>query len=360
VRFSFYKWLTVVFIVLSFFSLTAQEIAVDSIPEHEKLYQNARVLVDSTKYKEALLLIKKITKMSPNYWEAHNLSAICKIKLNDYKNAEKDLEKANKIAPDNFETVKWKGINFYLQNNFNEAKLFLDTAMYFAVEDKLDDAELLYYRALLMFKGKSYKAALETCENALDIKPTYMEIFLLKGEIRFARKEYRYAIRELTQAVRLMPEGKPEYLAYKLRAKSNFEIGDFKNAVLDWDAYIDGNQKEEEALISRAAAKINTNDNSGAIVDLDEAIKINSKNAVSFCYRGVAKGGNKQYVEALKDLDYAIKLKFNYATAYVNRAAIKMASKDKRGACEDLQKADSLGSETAIQLIEKYCKNTAG
>jgi hypothetical protein len=61
-------------------------------------------------------------------------------------------------------------------------------------------------------------------------------------------------------------------------------------------------------------------------------------------------------VEALKDLDTAIKLKFDYSTAYVNRAAIKMASKDKRGACDDLAKADGLGNELAVQMIERYCK----
>jgi hypothetical protein len=78
---------------------------------------------------------------------------------------------------------------------------------------------------------------------------------------------------------------------------------------------------------------------------------------VSYNYRGVAKGENKQFVEALKDLDYSIKLKYDYAAAFVNRAAIKFASKDKRGACDDLNKADSLGDEMAIKLIETYCKH---
>ncbi len=71
----------------------------------------------------------------------------------------------------------------------------------------------------------------------------------------------------------------------------------------------------------------------------------------------MAKGGNKQFIEALKDLDYSIKLKFDYPAAYVNRAAIKMASKDKRGACADLEKADGLGDEMAVKLIERYCKD---
>ena len=90
---------------------------------------------------------------------------------------------------------------------------------------------------------------------------------------------------------------------------------------------------------------------------MDAAIKINDKNPVSYNYRGVAKGENKQFVDGLKDLDYAIKLRFNYAEAFVNRAAIKFAIKDKHGACDDLNKADSLGDEMAVRLIETYCKH---
>ena len=71
----------------------------------------------------------------------------------------------------------------------------------------------------------------------------------------------------------------------------------------------------------------------------------------------MVKGENKQFVEALKDFDYSIKLKYDYGGAFVNRAAIKFASKDKQGACEDLNKADSLGDEMAIKLIETYCKH---
>jgi hypothetical protein len=34
-----------------------------------------------------------------------------------------------------------------------------------------------------------------------------------------------------------------------------------------------------------------------------------------------------------------------------------MALKDKHGACDDLEKADGLGNEMALRLVEKYCKD---
>ncbi|MDI1353443.1 MAG: tetratricopeptide repeat protein [bacterium] len=354
----FYKWLLVMGMWLTIGRIMAQEAVADTITPQEVLYSKASKLIDSAKYKEGVVLLKKAIKLRPDYWEAFNKMAFAKIKLKDYKGAEKDLLKAEEIAPLNYETIKLKGINFFLSGNYKEAKTMLDTALYVLTEEKIEDAELYYYRAQLMFLGKSYKSALENCEVALDYRPNYPEVQLLKGQIRFAQKEYNHAVRELSTAIDKMPETNREYLAYELRAKSKFELGDYKGAVSDWNVYIEGIPGEEQSLISRAAAKINTGENTSAIIDLDDAIKLNGKNPVSYCYRGVAKGGNKQYVEALKDLDFSIKLKFDYAAAYVNRAAIKMASKDKRGACADLEKADGLGDELAIKLIEQYCRDS--
>lgn len=353
-----YKWLLFCFIWLIFTNSSGQEVIKDSIPPHILQLNKASKLIDSAKYKEALVILKKTIKEKPDFWEAYNKSAFAKMKLKDFKDAAKDLDKSEYFHAMNYETSKLKGINFYLADNFKESKTAIDTAFSIAKEEKIEDPELFYYRALLMFKGKSYKTALEACEAAVELNPKYLEPMMLKAEIRFVMKDYNYVIKELNTAIKIMPAEKPEYRAYKLRAKSKFEVKDYKGAVTDWNVYIDGNPGEEEALISRGAAKINTNDNSGAISDLDEAIKLNNKNPVSFCYRGVAKGGNKNFTEALKDINYAIKLKFDYGAAYLNRASIKMASKDKRGACEDLEKADSLGDELAIKLIQQYCKDS--
>ncbi len=351
---NFYKWYIFCFACLIISNFKAQN---DSIAPHLLLFDAANKLIDSSRYKEAIPLLKKAIKKKPDYWEAMNKSAFSKIKLKNYKDAIKDLIAAEKIAPLNYESLKLKSIALYLNNDFKACKPVLDTAFYIWNEEKLEDVELLYYRALLMYKGKSYKMALDVCESATELNSRYVEVIALKGEIRFVLKEYNYAIKELNDAIKLMTIQKTDFNSYKLRAKSKFEISDFKGAVKDWNVYIDAFPNEEEALISRASAKINANDNSSAISDLDLAIKINPKNPVSYCYRGVAKGGNKNYVEALKDLDYSIKLKFDYPVAYVNRAAIKMAVKDKRGACDDLEKADGLGSEMALQLIERYCKH---
>jgi tetratricopeptide (TPR) repeat protein len=351
-----YKWLFFLLIWFCFNTLKSQEAAADSLPEYEKSFKKAVKLIDSAKYEQAMPLLKTAIKEKKDYWQAYNKLAYCKIKLKDYNGAEKDLKKAELIMPINFETTKLNGINYYFSNKFKESKGAIDTAVEIAKDEKIDDWELFYYRAQLMYKGKAYKTAIEALESALDINPLSIESMILKGEIRFAMKEYNYAIKELNEAIKKMPAEKPDYSAYKLRAKAKFEVKDYKGAVSDWNVYIEGIPGEEESLIARAAAKIESKDNTGAISDLDEAIKINPKNPVSFCYRGVAKSENKAFQESLKDYEVALKLKFDYADAYFNRAATKMAIKDKHGACDDLNKADGLGNEHAAKIIEQFCK----
>jgi tetratricopeptide (TPR) repeat protein len=354
------KWLISLVCLLFYNSIIAQEDGVkepvDTVPEYVKLYNKACVLIDTAKYNDALPMLKKVLKDNPDYYMAHNKMALIFIKQKKYKEVVKSLEKAEKTSPMNYETWKLKGINFFLQDNFKQSKIAIDSAVGFANDDKIDDTELLYYQAMLMYKGKSYKNAINVCVAILELKPKYVEVLVLKADCRFALKDWNNAVSDYDEALKAMPAEKPDYNCYRQKGKAKIELKDYKGALKDWSVILDNNAKDEEALISRGVCKINLNDNTGAIVDLDEAIKINSGNPVSYCNRGVAKSGNKIYVEALKDLDYAIKLKFDYAAAFVNRAAVKMASKDKVGACADLEKADRLGDNMAYKLIERYCK----
>lgn len=362
-----YKWFFLLlggFFSLNSFSqnsplnLSDVDTAVAKVEEekHITFYKEGLKLLDSLKYEEAIPLFKKSIKKKKDYFEAYLKLGYCKMKLEDYKGAEKEFEKAQETGPNDFETLKLKGINYFLMGNYKESKLCLDTALIAIENEKIDDPEFYFYRAKLMFVGKSYKGALEACAIALETRPKYYDVMKLKCEIRFTAKEYAYALRELNETIKALPEKEQDINLYKMRAKTKFELQDFKGSATDWSVYIDAVNNEEEAYISRSAAYINTGQYSKSIVDLDEAIKLNPKNPVSYCNRGLSKGYNKQIVEGIKDLDYAIKLKFDYAAAYVNRAALKMAAKDKRGACDDLQKADGLGSEIAPQKYDSYCK----
>ncbi len=86
--------------LLSFFWLIAsisysQEVKNDSISEEEKLYLTAIKEIDSARYKQAIPILKKVIKLNPMHVNAWNKMAYAKIKLKDYKGAEKDLQKSD-------------------------------------------------------------------------------------------------------------------------------------------------------------------------------------------------------------------------------------------------------------------------
>jgi len=108
------------------------------------IYKEACKLIDSAKYKEAIVLFKKAIKIKPDYTEAFNKMALAKLKSQDYKGAEKDLQAALKILPDNYESQKTMGILYYETKKFKEAKATLDSA----AQLNVDDAELFYYKGL--------------------------------------------------------------------------------------------------------------------------------------------------------------------------------------------------------------------
>jgi tetratricopeptide (TPR) repeat protein len=335
---------------------TTPKDTVRSLDPGMDLYKVALKQIDSIQYKEAIKTLTKAIKAKPPMADAYmaaayNKMASCKMQLKDYKGARKDLQQSVRLAPDNMESLKYLGKAFFYNQEYDSAKMYYDSAFKVAH----DDPELLLYIAELKVVGKDIKGAVATLGEAIFIKGNYAPALFRRGILKYQLKEYNYAIKDISDGLRVTQDTTFNLEVYSSRAKAYFEVGNYKGALQDYDKILQNEPKNEEALTSRGATKVYLNDNSGAVDDLTKAIEINKKSFAAYNFRGTAKSGLKQYVEALKDFDMSIKLKFDYASAYVNRAAAKMASKDKKGACKDLEQADQLGSEVAYKLIQQYC-----
>lgn len=343
--------LLLVFSCIISLAQTAPKDTTRSLDPGADLYKAALKQIDSAQYKEAIKTLQKAVKKSPEMAGAYNKMAFCKMQIKDYKGAQKDLEQSLKLSPGNMECLKYLGRACYYNQKYPDAKKYYDSVL--AVVP--DDPELYYYIAELKIAGKDTKGAIESLGEAIFIKGSYAPALFKRGILKYQHKEYNYAIKDITDGFTYSKDTTFDKEVYEARAKSYFEVGNYKGAMEDYSKILQYDPKNEDALIQRGATKINLNDNSGAIDDLNKAIEINKKSYAAYNFRGTAKSGLKQYVEALKDLDMAIKLKFDYSSAYVNRAAVKMASKDKKGACKDLESADQLGSPVAYKLIQQYC-----
>jgi tetratricopeptide (TPR) repeat protein len=126
--------------------------------------------------------------------------------------------------------------------------------------------------------------------------------------------------------------------ALSWRGSAHIDLGQFEEAIADYDRVIGLDPKDADAYGDRAFAKINLKRYEEAIVDLDKAIGLNPKNAVTYHNRSFAKFELKRWEEAIADLDKAIELdpKKN-AVTYNNRGFSKLKLGRHEDAVTDLE-----------------------
>ena len=319
----------------------------------QEFYKQACLLMDSSKYKEAIKTFQKAIKANSVFHQAYNKIAFCKVKLGDLSGAEKELQKSLKIQPDDHNTLKYLGYVYLENKKYKEAKYYLDTAKYFLK----DEPEVNFLIGRVKLETNDLKGALANFNICIDQKENYGEAYFQRGITHYKIKNYVMALRDITKGFEYLPNDTTNTEAYRARAESAFETGDFKLSVKDYTSILKQEPKNTKALMFRGASKIELNDNSGAIDDESKALDLDKNLYQAYNFRGVAKGGLNSFQEALKDLDMAIKIKADFHSAYVNRASIFYALKQKKKACEDLYKADRCGSNVAYKIIESYCKD---
>jgi tetratricopeptide (TPR) repeat protein len=87
------------------------------------------------------------------------------------------------------------------------------------------------------------------------------------------------AVRDLTEAIRLLPQLAPPLLAN--RAAMHFEKKDYDTALKDIDEALRQKPNEPTYLLSRSLVRMRKVDYSGAVKDVEEAVKQDEKNAIA-------------------------------------------------------------------------------
>jgi S1-C subfamily serine protease/cytochrome c-type biogenesis protein CcmH/NrfG len=160
-----------------------------------------------------------------------------------------------------------------------------------------------------------------------------------------------------------------EILNYFYRGYNEFEIGKFKEAVVDYTKYINQSAGEAKAFnyrglaylklkeykkaikdftkaikldakfippyINRAEVYIKMEEYEKASKDLSKLIKMEPKNVKAYYARGLAYSKDESYSKSIKDFTKVIELDPEYTEAYINRGISKFYTKDYSGAMED-------------------------
>ena len=123
------------------------------------------------------------------------------------------------------------------------------------------------------------------------------------------------------------------------RGNAKDEMGDYKDAVADYDLALKFNPQYARAYSNRGIAKDKMGDYKDAIADYDQAIEIRPQYAAAYSNRGVTKNKMGGYRDAIADYDRAIEISPQYAAAYNNRGVSKRKMGDYKGAIADYDRA---------------------
>ena len=122
--------------------------------------------------------------------------------------------------------------------------------------------------------------------------------------------------------VRLLSQDSHE--SYLIRGYKKEKLEDYKGAIADYTQAIRLKPDDDTAYYNRGNAKVKLRQYESAIKDHSIAVHLNPNNAYAYYSRGIAKGRLAQCVTAIADYDVAIRLKPDFVNAYINRGNVKV------------------------------------
>ncbi len=160
--------------------------------------------------------------------------------------------------------------------------------------------------------------------------------------------EPKKAIEYLNNAIKL----KPDYVeAYVSRGLAYFNLGQYQRATEDYNKAISLKPDNADAYYNRGTAYRHLGKHRLAIEDYNEALRLKPDNPYAYYNRGAAYDDLGKYLRAMEDYNEAIRLKSDYIEAYNNRGVTYLLQGNNDLGCRDAQKACTLGDCKLSDLV---------
>ncbi len=161
---------------------------------------------------------------------------------------------------------------------------------------------------------------------------------------------YKQAIMDYDKSIEINP--KFHVRAYYNRGHAYTILGNYQQAIADYDKAIEIYPEYDEAYFNRGCVYAILGNNKQAIDDYDKAIEINPNKADPYVNRGNAYARLDNYQQAIGDYNKAIETNPQYGEAYFIRGHAYWQLGNKQQAMDDLKAAARLGQKDAQGLLK--------
>lgn len=234
-------------------------------------------------------------------------------------------------------------------DEYDEAIRYFDSAFISSPRDP----DLFVNRGIAKEKKHDTTAAIADYQRALMFNPQHAVAkhnLALIGKGRDLTKINSNLMDEAIEESPNMPS------AYAQRGYSNFQKGNFEEALKDYDKAIALDGTEPEYFLARGMTRERLKDPQRAYDDYTAAINLKKQFDRAYLNRGNVLTKLDLFKEAIDDYSEAIKYSPNNSSAYFNRALAFSYLNQKEVACDDLQKAEKLGAKITSDVKQKICK----
>lgn len=195
-----------------------------------------------------------------------------------------------------------------------------------------------YYKAgYKQYKKGNYELALQHFTHAVDIDPSFVDAFFMRGSVYKALEQYTRALSDLEQVILISDYRTNAYLE---KGEIYSEIGDSIEALYCADMVLEHDEDDIEALYLRAyVLYVHFNKLDEALDDIERSIWLDPSYPQDHCLQAEILLDMWEYDAALESIDRAIEMEPKDPYYYYIRACIKEAKTDYEGAQKDLEKA---------------------
>ena len=215
-----------------------------------------------------------------------------------------------------------------------------------AIRLRSDDPMLYADRARVLYRQRSFQAAIADCDRALDLDPGLAPLHGLRGECHAANGETQKAFADFAVAMEQDLPNLAEYLV--ARAELHLELEDFDSALADADAAVERNPESATAYQTRGMIHRALDRADEAEADFTKTLALEPERILAQLARATVRLGLKRFPEALSDCDAVIRALPALPKAYEIRGMARKFSGDVAGALADFNEAIRLNPASLL------------